>query len=117
MNRHEYFEVLYLLSGTPALRIQDRSLPLAAGDVSIVGSILYHRLEPFSGSRFTVAALFFLPDIIRGDGGPDCNGYLMPFLLQDAKFPHIIPVYTGIAEQILSPDAKHPAVSYRRIRP
>lgn len=101
MNRHEYFEVLCLLSGSAALRIQDRSLPLTAGDVSVVGSTLYHRLEPTSDSRFTVAALFFLPDVIRGDGGPDCNGYLMPFLLQDAKFPHIIPAKTGIPAQIL----------------
>jgi AraC-like DNA-binding protein/mannose-6-phosphate isomerase-like protein (cupin superfamily) len=102
MNRHEYFEVLCLLSGTASLRIHDRSLALSAGDVSVVGSTLYHRLEPTADSRFTVAALFFLPEIIRSEGTSDSNGYLIPFLLQDAKFPHVIPGKTGIPEEILA---------------
>lgn len=100
MNRHDYFEVIYLLAGSAELRIQDRSLPFNTGDVSIVGSTLYHRVEPRVSPRFTVAALFFEPDVIRGDGGPDSNGYLTPFLQQDAQFPHVIPAKAGIPEEI-----------------
>jgi AraC-like DNA-binding protein/mannose-6-phosphate isomerase-like protein (cupin superfamily) len=101
MNRHEYFEVLYLVSGSATLRIQDRSLPFSTGDVSIVGSTLYHRVEPTSDCRFTVAALFFLPEVIRSEGASDSSAYLIPFLLQDARFPHIIPARTGTPEEIL----------------
>ncbi len=100
MNRHDYFEVLYLMSGTAKLRVQDRFLDFHPGDLSIVGSTLYHRLEPSENVRFRVAALFFLPEVIMGDGGPDSIEYLTPFLLQDAQFPHIIPAQTGIPSKI-----------------
>jgi AraC-like DNA-binding protein len=102
MNRHDYFEVLYLLSGTAKLRIQDRMLDLTPGDVSIIGSTLYHRVEADRDARFKQVALFFLPEIILGDGGPDSIGYLTPFLLQDARFPHVIPAQTGIPTKILA---------------
>ena len=101
MNRHDYFEVLIVLSGTAELRIQDRTLCFHRGDAAIVGSTLYHSLGPYEGSRFTVAALFFLPDLIRGDGGPESDGYLTPFLQQDAQFPHVIAAKTGIPSKIL----------------
>lgn len=100
MNRHDYLEVLYLLSGSAKLRIQDRVLDFNPGDVSIIGSTLYHRLEPCNNIRFKVAALFFLPEVIGGDGGLDSIAYLTPFLLQDANFPHVISGRTGIPAKI-----------------
>lgn len=101
MNRHEYFEVLILLSGAVNLRIEDRCLPITRGDAAIIGSTLSHTLEPNAGSRFTVAALFFLPELIRVDSCPDSVGYLTPFLQQDAEFPHVIPARTGLPGKIL----------------
>jgi AraC-like DNA-binding protein len=101
MKRHDYFEVLVLLSGAAELRIQDRSLPFNRGDAAIVGSTVYHSLEPQARSRFAVAALFFLPELIRVDYSPDSVGYLTPFLRQDAQFPHVIAAKTGIPGQIL----------------
>jgi len=101
MNRHEYFEVLILLSGVVKLRIEGRCLPLMRGDAAIMGSTLYHTLEPDAGSRFTLAALFFLPELIRIDSCPDSIGYLTPFLRQNAQFPHVIAAKTGIPGKIL----------------
>jgi AraC-like DNA-binding protein len=101
MNRHDYFEVLILLSGTAELKIEDRSLPLTRGDAAIVGSTVYHSLEPHAGSRFAVAALFFLPELIRVDSCPDSVGYLTAFLRQDAQFPHVIAAKTGIPSKVL----------------
>lgn len=65
----------------------------------MVGSTLYHRLECRTAPPFTVAVLFFQPDLIRADGSPDCAEYLTPFLLQDSQFPHIIPAKTRIPNQ------------------
>jgi AraC-like DNA-binding protein/mannose-6-phosphate isomerase-like protein (cupin superfamily) len=100
MNRHGYFEILYLCSGSANCHIQDRLLPFNEGDLAIVGSTLYHRVECQS-SPLTIAALFFEPDLIRCEGGSDSAEYLTPFLLQDSEFPHIVPAETGIPNQVL----------------
>ncbi len=101
MNRHSYFEVLYLCSGSALCHIQDRLIPMRVGDVAVIGSTLYHRIECRSSSPLTIAALFFEPEMIRCDGGSDSMEYLTPFLLQDASFPHIIPSESGIPRQVL----------------
>jgi AraC-like DNA-binding protein len=97
-NRHDYFEILYLCAGSASLEIQDRSLPVYEGDLAVVGSTLYHRFECRSTSPFTVAVLFFQPDLIRADGGPDNAEYLTPFLLQDSQFPHIVAAKSGVPQ-------------------
>jgi AraC-like DNA-binding protein len=101
MNRHGYFEVLYLCSGSANCHIQDRLLPFNEGDLAIIGSTLYHRIECQSSQPVTLAALFFEPDLIRCDGSSDSAEYLTPFLLQDENFPHIVPAETGIPRQVL----------------
>lgn len=100
MNRHGYFEVLFLCSGSANCHIQDRLLPLNEGDLAIVGSTLYHRIECPS-SAVTLVALFFEPDLIRCEGASDSAEYLTPFLLQDKDFPHVIPSETGVPRQVL----------------
>src|SRR5665213_3464562 len=101
MNRHGYFEVLYLCSGSANCYIQDRVLPFGEGDLAIVGSTLYHRIESQSSSPVTIAALFFEPDLIRCDGGSDSAEYMTPFFLQDSEFPHIVSANTGVPRQVL----------------
>ena len=61
MNRHGYFEVLYLCSGSANCHIQDRLLPFNEGDLAIIGSTLYHRIECQSSLPVTIAALFSSP--------------------------------------------------------
>src|SRR5260370_14652625 len=99
-NRHDYFELAYLCAGSASLKIQDRSLPLDEGDLAVVGSTLYHRFECRSEPPVTLAVLFFQPDLIRADGGPDNAEYLTPFLLQDSLFPHVVPANTSIPGQV-----------------
>src|SRR5579863_2828856 len=101
MNRHGYFEILYLCSGHGVCHIQDRLLPFREGDVAVIGSTLYHRIECQSESPLTIAALFFEPEFICCDGADDSAGYLTPFLLQDAEFPHVVPAKSGIPRQVL----------------
>ena len=99
-NRHDYFELAYLCAGGASLEIQDRSLPFHEGDLAVVGSTLYHRFECRSGPPVTFGVLFFQPDLIRADGGPDNAEYLTPFLLQDPQFPHVVPANTSIPGQV-----------------
>jgi AraC-like DNA-binding protein/mannose-6-phosphate isomerase-like protein (cupin superfamily) len=101
MNRHRYFEILCLCSGSGVCHIQDRYLPFNEGDLAVIGSTLYHRIECRSESPLTIAALFFEPEFICCDGGNDGAEYLTPFLLQDHGFPHIVSAKTGVPRQIL----------------
>ena len=45
MNRHDYFEIIFLCSGAATFLVQDRLLPMNAGDMAIIGSTLYHSME------------------------------------------------------------------------
>jgi AraC-like DNA-binding protein/mannose-6-phosphate isomerase-like protein (cupin superfamily) len=101
MNRHEYFELSYLCSGSADYHIQDRLLRMSEGDLAVVGSTVYHRIEWRSSSPVTIVGLFFEPDMIRCDGASDGAEYLTPFFLQDSQFPHVVPARTGVPRQVL----------------
>lgn len=101
MNRHRYFEILYLCSGSGVCHIQDRFLPFKAGDLAVIGSTLYHRIECQSKSPLTIAALFFEPEFICCEGASDGAEYLAPFLFQDSGFPHVVTGKTGVPRQVL----------------
>jgi AraC-like DNA-binding protein len=101
MNRHRYFEIVYLCAGSGMCNIQDRLLSFKEGDLAVIGSTLYHRIECGSTAPLTIAALFFEPEFICCDGGNDGAEYLTPFLLQDAGFPHVISANTGVPRQVL----------------
>jgi len=98
-NRHDYFEVMYLCKGAADLHVQDRWIPFQEGEACVIGSTVYHRLEGRTWP-FTVALLFFQPDLIMADGGPDCAEYLTPFLSQDPQFPFIIAAKSGVPAQV-----------------
>jgi len=100
MNRHDYFELIYLCAGTASLQIQDRALPFREGDLAVIGSTLYHRVECRSVPPLTLAVMFFQPDLIRNDGGPDTAEYFTPFLFQDSQFPHVLSGRSGVPSQI-----------------
>jgi AraC-like DNA-binding protein len=116
MNRHEYFEILYVTSGSAICQVHNRPLFVNEGDLVIVGSTFFHRIEAINSSSMTMVALFFEPDLIRGDGG-DAAQYLSPFLAEDNTFPHVVPATTQVPrevlEMILKIRAQLPASSQR----
>ncbi|PYV38716.1 MAG: hypothetical protein DMG06_25015 [Acidobacteria bacterium] len=84
MNRHDYFEV-------------------REGDLVVVGSTLYHRIISCPRLKMKAVVLYFQPEVIRA---AEANGedveYLMPFLLQDSDFPHVVPPTTGIPAEVFA---------------
>ena len=109
MNRHDYFELLYAYSGEALYQIHDRRFAVKTGDLAVVGSTLYHRFTGDSSRngedssiQLKAIVLFFLPELVRAtESTGDDMQYLMPFLLQDDDFPHVISASTGIPSQIL----------------
>jgi mannose-6-phosphate isomerase-like protein (cupin superfamily) len=91
MNRHDYFELTYIRSGEVAFQIQERYFDVREGDLVVIGNTLYHRITGYSRLPLQIVVLYFLPDLVRGSAasGDDIE-YMMPFLIQDEDFPHVI---------------------------
>lgn len=92
LNRHDFFEIIYVYSGKANVQVRDRILPAKAGYLVVIGPNLYHRLlhEPYAGLK--VVSLNFHPEIVRsGRAAGEEEYYLSPFLAQKANFPHLIP--------------------------
>ena len=100
MNRHDYFELILMDKGSAVFQVQDRSVTVNQGDLFIVGSTLFHRLI-YSGEHLKAPRIMFLPELIcpLRVAHEDAD-YLLPFLIQDDKFPHVIPAKTGIPKQV-----------------
>ncbi len=101
LNRHDYFELLYLHSGEVVYQVQDRCYRMTAGDLFVMGSMAMHRMTEYPKGEIRAAVLYFLPDLIRGHAnhGMDIE-YLMPFLAQDGSFPHVVKASSGIPAQV-----------------
>ncbi len=92
LNRHDFFEIIYMYSGKASIQVRDRILPAKPGYLVVIGPNVYHRLlhEPYPGLR--VVSLNFHPEIVRsGRAAGEEEYYLSPFLAQKANFPHVIP--------------------------
>ncbi len=87
MNRHDYFELLFLYSGEMKMQIQRRVVPVREGDLVVIGSTVFHRVLELSHPGPRIAVLYFLPDLL---GAGDLE-YLFPFTIQDERFPHVVP--------------------------
>lgn len=105
MNRHDYFELFYLQAGELVCRIQDQEFQMQSGDLAVISSTQYHTIQwpekKKAAGRVRAAVLYFLPELIRAtDASGEDAEYLTPFLMQDARFPHLIMSKTGIPTQI-----------------
>jgi AraC-like DNA-binding protein len=102
LNHHSYFELLYLHSGEIAYQVCDRFYNMKEGDLFVMGGALPHRIATYGKSQIRCVTLYFEPELIRAhDSSGDDVQYLMPFVVQHAGFPHVIPRNTGIPPQVL----------------
>lgn len=101
LNRHEYFELLYIYHGDLTYQVHDHSCHLKEGDLFVIGSTLHHRIQESRRALVKGVALYFMPELIQThDTVSEDLQYLMPFLIQDSGFPHVVPAKTGIPEHI-----------------
>lgn len=89
LTRHGYFELLYVHSGRALYQIQDKHFSAQKGDLIVINGTNYHRLREVEEGPFRATVLYFLPDALGTLTGDDTL-YLMPFLVQDAKFPNVV---------------------------
>jgi AraC-like DNA-binding protein len=100
MNHHDYFELIHVDCGQVDFQVQDRIFTLRRGDLLVMGSSLFHRLI-YTGKRTKAPRIMFLPQLICPTDVPGVDAeYLMPFLVQDAGFPHVVPVASRFGSEI-----------------
>src|SRR5580704_1092059 len=91
LNRHEFFEIIYVYAGRIQIQARDHILPAKAGDLVVIGSNIYHRVLHKPNVEAKIVSMNFQPEIIRsGKGAGEEESYLSPFLCQDSNFPHVI---------------------------
>ncbi len=103
LRRHDYFELLYMKSGSAVYRVQDRDVVVNQGDLFVMGSHLFHGIQQYLTPSVRAVVLYFNPALILGnDVNCESAEYLIPFEIQNHDFPHVIPMATGIPAQVLS---------------
>ena len=103
----DYFGMLYVCAGSAQYQFQDRHFQVQERNLIVINGAFYHRLSKVITAPFEATVLYFHPDLIRArDTTGDDVQYLMPFLLQDATFPHIISHRTGLPCEVFSFMAK-----------
>jgi AraC-like DNA-binding protein/quercetin dioxygenase-like cupin family protein len=102
LRRHDYFELLYVESGEVVYQVQEQLFTVKEGDLIVISGAQYHRMADFQSGQLKAIMLYFMPELIRSSstGGEDVE-YLMPFLVQDDAFPHVVHRKTGIPAQVL----------------
>jgi AraC-like DNA-binding protein len=91
LNRHEFFEIIYMYSGKAHIQVRERVLPAEAGDLVVMGPNLYHRVLHKPNSDVKIVSMNFQPEIIRsGKAAGEEEYYLSPFLCQGSDFAHVI---------------------------
>lgn len=118
LNRHAYFELLYIAAGEVTYQVQDQRFRLHEGDLFVMGSTLMHRICEHRGDGMRAAVLYFLPEVITGsDTSEEQLEYLMPFRVQDAGFPHVVPARSKVPTQVFDlmrrTHGELPAASHR----
>ena len=91
LNRHEFFEIMYMYSGKTNIQVRDRILPAEAGDLVVIGPNLYHRVFHKPSDELRLVSMNFRPEIARsGKVAGEEEYFLSPFLCQGSDFAHVI---------------------------
>ena len=91
LNRHQFFEIMYIYSGQANIQVRDRVLAAKTGDLIVIGPNLFHRVLHKPNAEVKVVSMNFQPEIARsGKAAGEEEFYLSPFLCQTPDFPHVI---------------------------
>ena len=91
MNRHDYFELLFLYSGEAVLQIQERYFTLRERDLSRYRQYALSSNDRVSPNRSAGRCPLLSPDqYVPMTSAARTWNNLMPFMIQDSTFPHLV---------------------------
>lgn len=70
---HEFYKLLFLVSGTGGYSIEGKRYLLNAGDIVLVGKHCVHRPEFESGKNYERIILYISPEFLERQSTMDCN--------------------------------------------
>lgn len=116
MNRHDYFELVYLVSGELVWQVQDSFITEAEGDLFVMTMPKFHRVTERSSNKVEVLSLFFDRKLLASATGSDSE-YLDDLFAQASDQQHLVSAGTHLpheVEQLMREIAKEsPAFSDR----
>ncbi len=106
-HQHEFFELIYLISGRGLHRIGNKSYPIQAGDVYVISPDEPHAYFPAEGNEVRIVNVLFLPGILdeallSSSGLPGLTGllYIEPLFREEAHFAHRLNLQGAIAYRV-----------------
>jgi AraC-like DNA-binding protein len=99
MNRHEYYEIVFLRHGSVMWQVQDSMVGENEGDLFIMTNPKFHRVTEHSSSEIHAESLFFHPELVKSAWGSDFR-VLEDFFSRDRALPHIFPAESGLPQEI-----------------
>lgn len=101
LNRHEFFEIIYIYSGKTNIQVRDRILPAQAGDLVVIGPNLFHRVLHKRNDDLKLVSMNFQPEVARSwKVGGEEEYYLSPFLCQGTNFAHVISKSESLSQDV-----------------
>ncbi len=73
MHAHEWFEILYIISGSGTYMVEGNQYPMDAGDIFILRPAEMHKLQIETDSNYERMVIHFSPELIKRFGAYDGN--------------------------------------------
>jgi AraC-like DNA-binding protein len=99
MNRHDYFELVYLISGELVWQVQDSFVTQSDGELFVMTSPKFHRVTERSGPKVEVRSLFFDRNLLASSAGSDFE-YLDYLFTQASNQRHLVCADTNLPSEI-----------------
>lgn len=99
MNRHDYFELVYLISGELVWQVQDSFVTESEGDLFVMTSPKFHRVTERSGAKVEVRSLFFDRNLLASAAGSDFE-YLDYLFTQASNQRHLVCADTHFPREV-----------------
>ena len=104
---HEFFELVYLISGRGTHRIGAASYPIHSGDVYMISPHEPHAYYPMEGEKVRIVNVLFLPSLLDESllndtalAGLTRLLYIEPLFRAEARFMHRLNLQGGLAYRI-----------------
>jgi AraC-like DNA-binding protein len=99
LNRHDYFELVYLISGELVWQVQDSFVTQSDGDLFVMTNPKFHRITERSGPKVEVRSLFFDRNLLASTAGSDFE-YLDFLFTQASNQRHLVDADTKLPCEI-----------------
>jgi AraC-like DNA-binding protein len=104
---HEFFELVYLVSGQGVHRIGAHSYPIQAGDVYVISPDEPHAYYPREGAAVQIVNVLFLPSLLDASLMQSAAGagvtkllYVEPLFRVEARFKHRLNLQGALAYRV-----------------